>query len=132
MDLERYIVYIIAAPYLPISNNLSLHLPYHIFTFSHIQVWQYVSLMKRIYLIDCPGVVYPSGESQTEVVLKGVVSCQLFIYSIHFLAQLHPHLQPSPRKLSLAPLLAPPNPVPRSVWKMSHRPRTTSEPYWIE
>lgn len=30
--------------------------------------------MKRIYLIDCPGVVYPSPEeSETDVVLKGVV-----------------------------------------------------------
>ena len=30
--------------------------------------------MKRIYLIDCPGVVYPSGDTDTEIVLKGVVS----------------------------------------------------------
>ncbi|KAK2179611.1 hypothetical protein NP493_480g03038 [Ridgeia piscesae] len=37
------------------------------------KVWQYVTLMKRIFLIDCPGVVYPTGESQTEIVLKGVV-----------------------------------------------------------
>lgn len=30
--------------------------------------------MKRIYLIDCPGIVQPSpNESQTDVVLKGVV-----------------------------------------------------------
>ncbi|GIQ89857.1 nucleolar GTP-binding protein 2, partial [Kipferlia bialata] len=25
------------------------------------KVWQYVTLTKRIYLIDCPGVVYPAG-----------------------------------------------------------------------
>ena len=30
--------------------------------------------MRRIYLIDCPGVVYPSGDSDSDVVLKGVVS----------------------------------------------------------
>lgn len=30
--------------------------------------------MKRIYLIDSPGVVYPTGDSDTEIVLKGVVS----------------------------------------------------------
>ena len=30
--------------------------------------------MRRIYLIDCPGVVYPSGDTDTEIVLKGVVS----------------------------------------------------------
>lgn len=37
------------------------------------KVWQYVTLMKRIYLVDCPGVVYPSGSTPTECVLKGVV-----------------------------------------------------------
>ncbi|KAL3867873.1 hypothetical protein ACJMK2_040719 [Sinanodonta woodiana] len=37
------------------------------------KVWQYVSLMKRIYLVDCPGVVYPTGSTPTECVLKGVV-----------------------------------------------------------
>jgi len=37
------------------------------------KVWQYVTLMKRIYLIDCPGVVPHSTEdSQTDIVLKGV------------------------------------------------------------
>ncbi|XP_067032799.1 uncharacterized protein [Acropora muricata] len=37
------------------------------------KVWQYVTLMRRIYLIDCPGVVYPSGDSDTDIILKGVV-----------------------------------------------------------
>lgn len=37
------------------------------------KVWQYITLMRRIYLIDCPGVVYPSGDSETDIVLKGVV-----------------------------------------------------------
>jgi len=37
------------------------------------KVWQYVALMKKIYLIDCPGVVYPVGETETDKVLKGVV-----------------------------------------------------------
>lgn len=38
------------------------------------KVWQYVSLMKRIYLIDCPGVVPPSGtDTPTDLVLRGVV-----------------------------------------------------------
>ena len=38
------------------------------------KVWRYVSLMRRINLIDCPGVVY-NNESNSEVdsVLKGVV-----------------------------------------------------------
>eukprot|EP00124_Ichthyophonus_hoferi_P003105 Ihof_evm1s250 gene=Ihof_evmTU1s250 len=37
------------------------------------KVWQYITLFRRIYLIDCPGVVYSSGDSETETVLKGVV-----------------------------------------------------------
>ncbi len=38
------------------------------------KVWQYVTLMKRIYLIDCPGVVpISSGDDDTATVLKGVV-----------------------------------------------------------
>ncbi|XP_054717715.1 uncharacterized protein LOC129227231 [Uloborus diversus] len=37
------------------------------------KVWQYITLMRRIYLIDCPGVVYPAGDTDTEIVLKGVV-----------------------------------------------------------
>lgn len=29
--------------------------------------------MNRIYLIDCPGVVYPTGNTETDTVLKGIV-----------------------------------------------------------
>ena len=29
--------------------------------------------MKRIYLIDCPGVVYPHGDTEADIILKGVV-----------------------------------------------------------
>jgi len=29
--------------------------------------------MKRIFLIDCPGIVYPADDSETDIVLKGVV-----------------------------------------------------------
>uniref|UniRef100_A0A915PHY1 Nucleolar GTP-binding protein 2 n=1 Tax=Setaria digitata TaxID=48799 RepID=A0A915PHY1_9BILA len=38
-----------------------------------VKVWQYVSLMRHIYMIDCPGVVYPQGDSETQIILKGVV-----------------------------------------------------------
>lgn len=38
------------------------------------KVWQYITLMKRIYLIDCPGIVPISAkDSETDTVLKGVV-----------------------------------------------------------
>eukprot|EP00873_Tetraselmis_striata_P002942 jgi/Tetstr1/423206/TSEL_001326.t1 len=38
------------------------------------KVWQYVTLMKRIFLIDCPGVVYnKTHDTDVDAVLKGVV-----------------------------------------------------------
>jgi nuclear GTP-binding protein len=38
------------------------------------KVWQYVNLTKRIFLIDCPGVVYhDTADTDTDAVLKGVV-----------------------------------------------------------
>uniref|UniRef100_A0A915K5W3 Nucleolar GTP-binding protein 2 n=1 Tax=Romanomermis culicivorax TaxID=13658 RepID=A0A915K5W3_ROMCU len=37
------------------------------------KVWQYVTLMRKIFLIDCPGIVYPSGDCDTALILKGVV-----------------------------------------------------------
>ncbi len=41
------------------------------------RVWQYVSLTKRIYLIDCPGVVYSNeGKDAVDVVLKGCVRAE--------------------------------------------------------
>ncbi|XP_051892087.1 nucleolar GTP-binding protein 2 [Pristis pectinata] len=40
------------------------------------KVWQYITLMRHIFLIDCPGVVYPSGDTETEIVLKGVVQVE--------------------------------------------------------
>jgi len=39
------------------------------------KVWQYITLMRRIFLIDCPGVVYDTGDSEEEIILKGVVCC---------------------------------------------------------
>lgn len=38
------------------------------------KVWQYITLMKRIYLIDCPGVVPPSNtDTEEDILLRGVV-----------------------------------------------------------
>jgi nuclear GTP-binding protein len=38
------------------------------------KIWQYISLFKRISLIDCPGVVVDTaGDTETDSVLKGVV-----------------------------------------------------------
>lgn len=40
------------------------------------KVWQYITLMKNIYLIDCPGIVYPSDDTESDIVLKGVVRAE--------------------------------------------------------
>lgn len=32
--------------------------------------------MRRIYLIDCPGIVYDTGDSENDIVLKGVVRAE--------------------------------------------------------
>ena len=40
------------------------------------KVWQYITLTKRIYLIDCPGVVFDYGETETDKVLKGVIRAE--------------------------------------------------------
>ncbi|KAI1432747.1 NGP1NT domain-containing protein [Xylaria sp. CBS 124048] len=38
------------------------------------KVWQFVTLMKRIYLIDCPGIVPPNANDKpTDILLRGVV-----------------------------------------------------------
>jgi len=41
------------------------------------KIWQYITLFKRISLIDCPGVVVDTaGDTETESVLKGVVRAE--------------------------------------------------------
>ncbi|GMH51522.1 hypothetical protein TL16_g01030, partial [Triparma laevis f. inornata] len=41
------------------------------------KIWQYISLMKRIFLIDCPGVVVDNnGDTEVDSVLKGVVRAE--------------------------------------------------------
>lgn len=40
------------------------------------KVWQYITLTKRIYLIDCPGIVHDEHQSDTEKVLKSVVRAE--------------------------------------------------------
>jgi len=38
------------------------------------KVWQYITLFRKIFLIDCPGVVTPSQtETEDDIVLKGVL-----------------------------------------------------------
>ncbi|RFU77834.1 nucleolar gtp-binding 2 [Trichoderma arundinaceum] len=53
------------------------------------KVWQYVSLMKRIYLIDCPGIVPPSStDTPTDLVLRGVVRVEKVEHPEQYIAAL--------------------------------------------
>lgn len=58
------------------------------------KVWQYITLMKRIFLIDCPGVVYPSAETDTEKVLKGVVRVELVTNPEDYIATVLERVRP--------------------------------------
>ncbi|KAI9691989.1 MAG: GTPase required for pre-60S ribosomal subunit nuclear export and maturation [Bogoriella megaspora] len=51
------------------------------------KVWQYITLMKRIYLIDCPGVVPPSkGDKDEDLLLRGVVRVERLENPAQYLA----------------------------------------------
>lgn len=40
------------------------------------KTWQYITLTKRIYLIDCPGIVHDENQSEVDKVLKSVVRAE--------------------------------------------------------
>ena len=48
------------------------------------KVWQYITLMRKIYLIDCPGIVPPGQETDEEKV-RVCVQIVLFVdfYQVH-------------------------------------------------
>jgi nuclear GTP-binding protein len=58
------------------------------------KIWQYVTLMKRVFLIDSPGVVYDTGDSDHQIVLKGVVRPEKLdapdVYIQHILDRVKP------------------------------------------
>lgn len=58
------------------------------------KVWQYITLFKRIFLIDCPGVVYPSGDSETDIVLKGVVRVESLQDPMQYVDEVLARVQP--------------------------------------
>lgn len=59
------------------------------------KVWQYITLMRRIYLIDCPGVVPTSAhDTETETVLKGVVRVENLSSPSEFIPALLDRVRP--------------------------------------
>lgn len=59
------------------------------------KVWQYITLMKRIFLIDCPGVVYADkGDTETDAVLKGVVRVEKLEDATEYIAEIINRVKP--------------------------------------
>jgi len=58
------------------------------------KVWQYVTLFKRIFLIDCPGVVYPGSDTDENLVLKGVVRIETLNEPAAFVADVLRRVKP--------------------------------------
>lgn len=58
------------------------------------KVWKFITLFKRIFLIDCPGVVYPFGNTPTDCVIKGVVRMETIEDPAHFVPAILQRLRP--------------------------------------
>lgn len=59
------------------------------------KVWQYITLMKRIFLIDCPGVVYHgAGNNDSDAVLKGVVRVEALADASEHVAEVLKRVKP--------------------------------------
>lgn len=59
------------------------------------KVWQYVTLMKRIYLIDCPGIVPPNQSDNDEaLLLKGCIRVENAEYPAQYVDAVIRRVQP--------------------------------------
>jgi nuclear GTP-binding protein len=59
------------------------------------KVWQYVTLMKRIYLIDCPGIVPPSrNDRDVDLVMRGVVRIENVDNPAQYMEEILQRVQP--------------------------------------
>ncbi len=66
------------------------------------KVWQYITLMKRIFLIDCPGVVYnKTADTASDIVLKGVTRVEGLVTNPRHVGRTPP-FSPSVSSLVLA------------------------------
>jgi nuclear GTP-binding protein len=53
------------------------------------KVWQYITLMKRIFLIDCPGIVPPSSkDTEADILFRGVVRVEHVSHQEMFIPRL--------------------------------------------
>ena len=60
------------------------------------KIWQYVSLTKRVYMIDCPGIVYDNENcSDVDIVLKGVVRAERIIDPSYYITEMLRRVEPT-------------------------------------
>lgn len=59
------------------------------------KVWQYITLMKRIYMIDCPGIVPPNqNDTDEELLLRGSVRVENVEYPAQYIEAVLKRVQP--------------------------------------
>lgn len=59
------------------------------------KVWQYITLMKRIYMIDCPGIVPPNQDDTDEdLLLRGSVRVENVEYPAQYIEAVLKRVQP--------------------------------------
>jgi nuclear GTP-binding protein len=59
------------------------------------KVWQYITLMKRIYMIDCPGIVPPNqNDTDEDLLLRGSVRVENVEYPAQYIPAVLARVQP--------------------------------------
>jgi nuclear GTP-binding protein len=59
------------------------------------KVWQYITLMKRIYMIDCPGIVPPNqNDTDEDLLLRGSVRVENVEYPAQYIEAVLRRVQP--------------------------------------
>jgi nuclear GTP-binding protein len=59
------------------------------------KVWQYITLMKRIYMIDCPGIVPPNqNDTDQDLLLRGSVRVENVEYPAQYIEEVLKRVQP--------------------------------------
>jgi nuclear GTP-binding protein len=59
------------------------------------KVWQYITLMKRIYMIDCPGIVPPNqSDTDEDLLLRGSVRVENVEYPAQYIDTVLKRVQP--------------------------------------
>ncbi|KAH0795319.1 Nucleolar GTP-binding protein 2 [Histomonas meleagridis] len=58
------------------------------------KVWRYIALSRKIYLIDCPGHVYPEDVTDAERILRGVTRTERIVEPEHYIQYIVDRVRP--------------------------------------